>query len=169
VCGAVVLVGAIDIPVQKIRPALSASIAPDADVMSPELYDALTWIRDETPQESVIAVNDQMTEIGPYEFDFGAFSERRVFLAGWGFSGDRSERAPLQAGGGANPYPERLSLNQQAFERPDAVILDVLSEEFGVRYLVVDEVNGTPADLNALSGLARPVYQAPGVVVFALA
>jgi hypothetical protein len=169
-CGGVILVGAVDIPAQNIRPALAAPKPAQGDVMSPELYRALTWIRDHTSPDSVIAVNDQQADIGPYEFDFGAFSERRVFLAGWGFSGDRSERAPLQAGAGTNiPYPERLALNQAAFERADPAALGALQAQYGVRYLVVDEVNGSEVDLAALEGAAVPVYQGDGVTVFELA
>jgi hypothetical protein len=170
VCGGVILVGAVDIPAQNVRPALAASVPSQADAMSAELYGALTWIRDETSAESVIAVNDQQSEIGPYEFDFGAFSERRVFLAGWGYSGDRSQRHPLRLAGDptSNPYPERLALNQSVFQRPDPNTLGLLREEFDVRYLVVDELNGYPADLAALRRIAKPVYEVPGVVVFEL-
>ena len=170
VCGAVLAVGALDTPVQKVRPLLKNQTPEAGAVMTPELYGALTWIRDETSPQSVIAVNKQLIETGPYEFSYGAFSERRVFIAGWGYSGDYSDRRPLGTAGGEtnNPYPERLKRNQRAFERPDRGDLEMLSEQFGVRYLVVDQVNGSPADLAGLNRAATLVYQAPGVSVFEL-
>lgn len=161
---------ALDIPLQKVRPALKNPTLEGGRPLTPELYGALTWIRDETSPQSVIAVNKQVTETGPYEFNYGAFSERRVFLAGWGYSGDYSDRHPLTASSGvtSNPYAERLERNEAAFERPDRSDLEMLSEQFGVHYLVVDQVNGYPADLPALGRAATVVYQAPGVSVFEL-
>ena len=165
---AVILVGALDTPLKRIRPALRAA-STDSGRVTPEVYEALEWIRDETPESAVIAVNNQLTELGPYEFDYGAFSERRVFLAGWGYSGQYLDQAPGTASSTTdNPYLERLALNEAAFARADAGALAALAEDYGVRYLVVDEVYGGEADTAALGRAATPVYAAPGISVYEL-
>ena len=167
VCAAVVLVGALDTPLQKVRPAVENGAASAGRAMSPQMYDALTWLRDTTTDDAVIAVNNQVNELGPYEFSYGAFSERRVFLGGWGYSAGESQRTDPDFSAASNPYPERLALNEAAFEQPSAEALAAL-RAYGVRYLVVDEVYGPPADLSSLGERASLVYEDSGVKVFEL-
>ena len=170
VCAAVVLVGTLDTPLQKLRPAIVSSDTSVGRVMSPQMFGALVWLRDATQDDAVIAVNNQVNELGPYEFTYGAFSERRIFLGGWGYSNRESLRTtsdPDLSVAASNPYPERLALNQAAFEQPSAEVFAAL-QAYRVRYLLVDEVDGPPADLTALSELADLVYEDSGVKVFEL-
>jgi hypothetical protein len=169
VCVAVMVVGAIDTPLGRLEPAFE----PDDPIeegrrLTPELYHALTWIRDHSSTDTVLAVNNQMNEFGPYAFVYGAFAERRVFLEGWGYSDKASLRTSSDpADIDENPYPDRLALNEAAFQRPTAGVLEALHDRYGVGYLVVDLVNGF-ADPEALRALAPVVYEDEGVVVFEL-
>jgi hypothetical protein len=172
-CGAVLVVGILDAPIGKLIPALTnAPVTQEKGRrITPELYGALTWIRDNTPADSVIAVNDQytFTFTGPFEFDYSAFSERRVFLEGWGYSARlRDQRYDQVATGQGNPFAGRLKLNEAAFMRGDRRALRIMADRYGVRYLVVDQVNGYPADLQALGRVGRIVHRAPGVLVLEL-
>jgi hypothetical protein len=169
VCGAVVAVGALDTPIGKLAPALT-NLPPTPESghrITPELYEALTWIRDQTPAESVIAVNNQSNGVGPFEFDYSAFAERRVFLEGWGYSAPFRGMGYSQLGA-IGPFEARLQLNQAAFTRGDGQALQTMFGRYGVRYLVLDQVNGSPADMQALSRAGRVVYAAPGVSVIEL-
>jgi len=168
-------VGALATPFDYLRPAVANSRAAETALgkpMTPGLYDALAWVRDETPESSVIAVNNQWIDPAnqvPLEFIYSAFAERRVFLEGWGYTQQSREEFGLaEAAHGANPFPGRLALNLAAFAKADPGALDTMSREFGVRYLVVDEINGTPADVGALERRARVVYESPEALVLEL-
>jgi hypothetical protein len=167
-CAAVAIVGTVGTFVDNLEPSLSSSAAvPKAGKgLTPELYGALAWIRDRTPSDSVIAVNKQFTGLGPFEFDYAAFGERRVFLEGWGYSQRSRELGyAAVAKGLINPFALRLTLNEAAFSHGNRAALEVMVRRYGVRYLVVDRVNGYHADMQVLSHVARTVYRAAGVVV----
>ena len=135
----------------------------------------MAWIRDNTPEDAVIAVNNAEA----LEFGYAAFSERRTFLGGWAYSlpvregGYEAVKHGLHDGCGADlagrgAVPARCALNDDAFEDADPQAISELEDDYGVRYLVVDETNGFPADLEALREAATPVYEAPGVTVLEL-
>jgi hypothetical protein len=165
VCGAVLAVGALDTPISRLVPDLTNP--PQAPAVghqiTPQLYGALTWIRDRTPGESVVAINDAT----PFALDYSAFAERRVFLGGWGYSASLRDTEPKELAR-TDPFPDRLRLNRAAFTRGDVRALETMRARYGVRYLVVDRVNGPPADLHALVRAGRLVYTAPGVAVIEL-
>jgi hypothetical protein len=170
-CGAVVTVGTLDAPIGKLVPSLTDAPVPpeNGKRITPELYRALTWIRNNTPADSVLAVNNQATVTGPFEFDYSAFSERRVFLEGWGYSARLRDVGYTEiATGQVNPFVARLRLNEAAFMRGDRRALRIMIDRYGVRYLVVDRINGYPADIQALDRIGRIVHQAPGVLVLEL-
>jgi hypothetical protein len=166
-------VGALATPIDSLKPAIADSGSEGVGIgktMTPGLYGALDWIRDETPDDSVVAVNNQWIDPGnqaPLEFIYSAFTERRVFLEGWGYSQRTRELGLTGTAGGANPFQDRLDLNEAAFDG-DAHALETLARDYGVRYLIVDRLNGTPVDLDALRRSARVVYDVPEAVVFEL-
>ncbi len=138
--------------------------------MTPGLYGALAWIRDETPVDSVVAVNNQWIDANdqvPLEFIYSGFAERRVFLEGWGYSQRTRDLGFTNFASGANPFADRLALNRAAFAA-DPQALAMLARDYGVRYLVVDELNGTPADVGALRQVAMVAYESPEAVVLEL-
>ena len=109
-----------------------------------------------------------MNEFGPYAFVYGAFAERRVFLRGWGYSDKASLRTSSDLEAVEEyPYPERLALNEAAFQRPTAVVLGDLHDRYGVGYLVVDPVNGFAVD-RGRSVPSRPSCTTTRVTVFEL-
>ena len=142
--------------------------------ITPQLYRAMAWIRDHTPGETVIAVNNAEA----LDFDYAAFSERRTFLGGWLYSlPSRESGSSAIARGfitgyagsaGATLFARRVSLNNSVFRNADRHALRVLTTKYGVRYLLIDELNGFPANLEALFQVAQPVYRASGVVVVKL-
>ena len=169
-----IVAGALDRPIESARGGVR-TIEP-VEVgrhLSPELYEAMEWIRDNTPEDAVIAVNNA----DALEFGYAAFSERRSFLGGWAYSlpvresGYASVELGFMVGGvgsaGSDLFAPRVSLNDRAFQDADPQAISELRDH-GVRYLVVDETNGYPADLPALREVARPVYEAPGVTVLEL-
>jgi hypothetical protein len=165
VSGAVVAVGALDTPISRLVPDLTNPLqAPAAGhLITPRLYGALTWIRDRTPSDSVVAINNAY----PFAFEYSAFGERRVFLGGWGYSATLRDTLPQDLAR-TDPFPNRLRLNRAAFTHGDGQALKTMRQRYGVRYLVVDRVNGPPADMDALRRAGRIVYRAPGVAVIQL-
>jgi hypothetical protein len=174
VSGAVLVVGTLDTPIDYLQPAFSGQASKSLDLgrpLTPEVYRALSWIRDETPPDAVIAVNNQWIDTArtvPLEFNYSAFAERRAFLEGWLYSQRTVERGDAPVAAGANPFAGRLRLNEAAFEQGNRHALATMTDRYGVRYLVVDKLNGYPADLAALHRVSRTVYRAPGVVVVEL-
>jgi hypothetical protein len=174
--GALLVIGLLDTPINKLEPSLSN---PGAGTQSgrritPELYGAMSWIRDNTPSDSVIAVNNGEA----LEFDYSAFAERRTFFGGWGYS-LRSRESGYAAvakalilrtagGAGADLFPTRLAMNNAVFKRGDPGAAATLADQYRVQYLLADEVNGYPVDEQALSRFGQTVYRAPGVTVFRL-
>src|SRR5262249_34403256 len=132
-CGAVVAVGTLDTPIGRLLPYLTnPPPVPEAGHrITPEMYHALTWIRGRTPSNSVIAVNNQSSSLGPSEFDYAAFAERRVFLEGWGYSAPLRSKSFAELGD-PGPFAGRLKLNQAAFMRGDRQALQTMAQQYSV-------------------------------------
>ena len=99
------------------------------DLVSSEVMDAYLWLRDNTPEDSIIAV-DRFTEALDYRniyFYCSAFSERQVFLEGYDYS-DISEES-IEA---------MLSINDKFFSEDKLEACTALDIS-GVDYLVVTE------------------------------
>jgi hypothetical protein len=157
---ALLTVGALDTPADRLWSSLTSTPAPAAPgkgvtALTPLLYRALAWIRDRSPTDSVIAVNSQDRVTANY----AAFGERRVFLGGWLYSQrTRDEGFERSAMGAKNPFAARSALNVAVFSRGDQQALRLMTTRYGVRYLLVDHVNGFPAPLRALARHGRVVY-----------
>lgn len=166
---ACVMTGLIDVPKTNLEPALSAKAEPVSGYrMTPELYRALIWLREETPDDSVFIVNNQHAiDAGGFAtaFDYPAFSERRAFLAGWGYSLRARDAGFARVTAGFNPFADRQRLNDLAFAGDPEATSGVRSN-FGVGYALIDRVNGNPpADLEAMKKYGRVVYETPDAVV----
>ena len=174
VSAALLAVGALATPIDNLELAITNPAAAEQNLgkkMTPRLYGALTWIRDKTATDSVIAVNNQWWDAAnsvPLEFIYSAFSERRVFLEGWGYSQRPRDLGYAKVASGLNPFAGRLRLNQAAFAHGNRRALRAMVRRYGVRYLVVDRLNGYPTDVRALKRLGRIVYRAPEVLVLEL-
>ena len=165
VVGALLAVGGLDQPVH-LRPLL---VDDEKEVLSgrritPDLYRGLVWVRENTPVDAVLAVNSHYTEIGPFEYTYSGFGERRIFLEGWGYTvRARDSNYEAVATGRQVPFPGRLDLNRRAFAA-DPRALRQLSLR-GIRYLVVDRVNGYGAAVGALRKRALVAYETPDVLI----
>lgn len=168
VCGAFMLVGFAGIIADYVIDRIDSPKTTPSGVFSkltPELYDGLSWMRNNTSTDSVFAVNNS----GTFDFDYSAFSERRAFIEGVAYT-----RKVLDAGYGAematnfaDAFPDRAALNKAAFAgNPDAV--QTLIDDYGVRYLVVDSAGDVPVNRVKLSGLAEPVFDDSDVTVLKL-
>jgi hypothetical protein len=174
VSAGVLAVGALATPIDNLEPAISNPSAVAQNLgkkMTPGLYDALSWVREETPIDAVIAVNNQWIDPAnkaPLAFIYSAFAERRVFLEGWAYSQRSRDLGYANVALGLNPFANRLRLNLAAFTRADLRALGTMVRDYGVRYLLIDELNGYPADLRGLRRVGEVVYRAPGVTVLRL-
>jgi hypothetical protein len=177
--GAVLVSCAVGVPLDYGWPQLKDKVkgtehrAPLAKVLTPDLYEGLTWIRGHTDDDAVLAVNNHWIDLAntyPQWADYSAFSERRAYIESWFYTatalkGSDSYRDLTH--GDANPYAGRLALSDAAF-RGNCAALHGLAAS-GVDYLVVDKVNGTiipPA--GSLDPVAKPVYENPDISVLEL-
>jgi hypothetical protein len=135
--------------------------------LTSELLDGLRWIRDTTPPDAVVAVNNPYRRRGsdPRSFLVSAFGERRVYLEGWGYAAEnqivmarRLEGLPVE-----EPFADRRSANMAVFERADPNAAAVLRSA-GVTYLFVDTWASTPR----LDGIAAPVFENSEVRIYRL-
>ncbi|WP_432836537.1 hypothetical protein [Dactylosporangium sp. CA-092794] len=120
-----------------------------ATFVTPGTQEAGRWLRDHSAPDDLVATNAHCVG-DPYSlqgcdnrhFWFSAYSERRFLVEGWGFT-DRAHREA--AGAGVNaifaPYwdQRKLADNDAAFYHPTAQTVGKLRDEYGVKWLMVDE------------------------------
>jgi hypothetical protein len=133
--------------------------------LTPGLNRGLTWVREHTPTDTVVAVNNQFITLGgvtlPANFYYSAFAERRVFLEGWSYT------APaIRLSNSANPFLDRLRLNEAVFSRADRAAFRLLVDRWSVRYLIVDKVHGSASP--QLGSIARLVFDDSDCSVYAV-
>ena len=110
-----------------------------------------------------------MSNPGIFEFNYAAFTERRIFPGGWGYSQRSKDDGYTEVSSGRlNPFANRLALNDAVFSDGSPAALETLRDEFGVRYLLVDRVNGPPSDLADSSAVGVPVFSNRDAAVIAL-
>src|SRR5262249_22867439 len=128
---AVILVAAVDIPVDSARPVIDTLrtsggptyITTPPTELTSGLLGGYDYLRRNSGDDAVLAVSNALlssekTGESTAYFDPAAFAERRVLLEGWGYTsrahqiGD--ERVYVE---GVQPFPDRLRLEKLAFER----------------------------------------------------
>jgi hypothetical protein len=178
--GALILVGALDAPLDWIAPIASDRLAargfyvPDDAYynrgLTSSLYQGLVWIRDRSSVDAVLAVNNHYLHGGgggPQYFYYSAFAERRVFLEAWLYS-PRTIDSNFEAvnEGRIQPYPGRFALNEAVFRRGDSRALCAMARRYGVDYLVYDHEHAhSHAPPPALT---TRVFANPGVAIYAV-
>jgi hypothetical protein len=65
-------------------------------------------------------------------------------------------------------YPDHLALNDALVKRASREALATMRAQYGVRYLLIDEVNGYRVSPD-VQRLGRTVYQHPGVWILQVA
>lgn len=114
-------------------------IADRGKTITPAEYEAMVWLRDNTPQDAVVA--DGRYLLFDKYFCGSVFSERSFYLEGYGFMtmDDTNDLTPLKI--------ERDSLLRAFFETGDEGFLPLMSRS-GIDYLIVSECVNTGLELS---------------------
>lgn len=170
VCAALVLVGAIGSVANYVVPGLSgappsSAEAPTTEAVTPDLYGALSWVRDNTPDDAVIAANTT----NAFDFKRAAFAQRPTFVAGTAYTREATDRGYDKelARGFVDINPDRRALNAAAFAG-DPAALATLEDEYGVGFLVIDTSGNLPVDPAALAQYTTSAFEAPTASVLRL-
>ena len=116
--------------------------------LTPGLVLALYWLRDHTPVNTIFAVSNHWIDPkgtdGRYYY-YSAFSERQVFVEPYSPDDYGLDNPPLTPGFEA--FLRRVMLNDDVFDHADIAALRVLTEQYLVRFLLIDRVhhNADPA------------------------
>jgi hypothetical protein len=137
------------------------------------IYEGLVWVRENTPEEAVIAVNNGHSQPKvARNCAYTAFSERRAMLEceyGAMANGAYPPLAALRSRRATHPYERRFLLNERIFRRGDPDAIRAAHERYGVDYLVLDRRFAYhPGSIAALDRAARRVYEGPQVIVYAV-
>jgi hypothetical protein len=115
--------------------------------LEPDEEDGLAWIRDHVDEDAVLLVDNKRSyrarRVDELNMDYSAFSERRAFFEGWGFSSLSPDPGPSGVTEGAKDSSRgRLALQRRALEEGDDGALRRLIRRYGVTHVVVDRKNG---------------------------
>lgn len=135
--------------------------------LTPGLVVALNWLRDTTPVNTIIAVSNHW--INPSETDgryyyYSAFSERQVFVEAYNPLDYGLDYPPLTPAFAAYQY--RTRLNDAVFDDADPAALRILTQQYGVRFLLIDRVHHN-ADPKLLT-LGRVVFTDSDATILAV-
>jgi hypothetical protein len=133
------------------------SNASDIPVVSYGTIEAGRWLRDHSSPNDLVATNAHcLPDADPPDCDnrhfaISAYSERRVLIEGWGFTA----RTHVQADAtGKNIIfagywdPQKLDDNDSAFDFPSQLTVGRLRDQYGVKWMFVDDsVSEPPASL----------------------
>lgn len=136
----------------------SEKIKPAGNQFAPGGVQAATWVEEHSGINDIVATNAHCRKPAAdlcdnRNFWISAYTERRVVIEGWGYTaatnGDYSE-------GSRNVYiptpdPERLKINDAAFQHPSAATVNKLVNTYNVKFFFV--CKKYPADLQGLNSL----------------
>jgi hypothetical protein len=156
---ALILVGALSAPLHVRLVVGDPQRSRQGHELTAALWRGLTWVRNNAPGTTVVAVNNYYLEATniPLEMSYSAFAERRVFLGGWAYAST--------AGAVDVIVPPRLRLNEAVFKHADATALQTLTRRYAVRYLLVDQLHGDGVS-SRLAELGCLVYSNRDVLVY---
>ncbi|SHJ27885.1 hypothetical protein [Pseudobutyrivibrio xylanivorans] len=127
-----------------------------ADMVSAETMEAYLWIRDNTPEDSVIAVDrlseKQENDYRSIYFYASAFAERQCYLEGYDYSDVAADQVEA-----------KLSMNEK-FYSEDFYEADAALEVAGVDYLVVTKQEHP--DYKAASSNLKLVFNNSEVMIY---
>jgi hypothetical protein len=113
------------------------------------LYRGLTWVRQNTPVDTVLAVNNFSVE--PHrdakEFVYSAFSQRRVVLEGWDYTPETAKTGTFSLPLPHTPFPGRVVAECAAIDFADPRAIAFLRDQYGADYLFADLVHGAVSPL----------------------
>jgi hypothetical protein len=102
----------------------------------------LRWLRDHSDADDIVATSNEDVNPGDSRYFYvAAYAERRTFLEGSDYTAAAFRNRAK--GDLAHPFPDRRALNAAAFTgNPRA--LRALRDTYGVKYLVLDLLHGSP-------------------------
>jgi hypothetical protein len=138
--------------------------------LTPELLAALDWLQDNSPHNAVIAVSnhwiDPADNDGRYYY-YSAFSERQVFVEG--YDPDRYEIDTDEDTQAGAEFAQRVRLNNEVFDSADIVALSILTQQYSVRYLLIDLLDDDhDADDPAVATLGTVVFSNSDAIIVAV-
>jgi hypothetical protein len=138
--------------------------------LTPQLLAALDWLQDNSPLNSVIAVSnhwiDPADSDGRYYY-YSAFSERQVFVEGYD-PGRYEINTDVRSPAGAD-FAQRVTLNNEVFDSADIVALSILTQQYAVRYLLIDRLDDDhDADDPAVATLGKVVFSNSDAIIVAV-
>ncbi len=134
-------------------------------ILVPGMVSALNWLRNHTPINTVIAVNNHWTSPSRFSakyYYYSAFSDRQFFI-------EQYNPYPIPAGTGTpagRDFVYRQSLNDAVFNHEDAGALKVITQRYDVRYLLIDRRLG-PYDPSVIT-LGRVVFSNQDATIVAV-
>jgi hypothetical protein len=151
------VLGVLDIPIhvgpELVERGSEPAYANSWGTVQPGLVASLDWLRSHTSPGAVVAVNNYyITHDGQRiaeDMEYSALSERSIYLEGW------TEATDILGRSLSGTFSRRLALNNAVFQRVDSSALAQLVSA-GVRYLLVDAVDGTAS--RNVDQLGRLVY-----------
>ncbi|HUZ70478.1 MAG TPA: hypothetical protein VMU65_12295 [Candidatus Saccharimonadales bacterium] len=117
-------------------------VATGRTVLSPGLVTALDWLKTHTSVDAVFAVNNHWLdpmETQPKYYYYTAFSERQAFIESY-------NPYPIPAGTGTPAgadFVYRQHINDAVFDSADTAALRVMTQQYSVRYLLIDRSLGS--------------------------
>jgi hypothetical protein len=135
---------------------------PEARGTTRALTDGLRWVREETDEDALLAVNVHHRDAAGSDsryFYYSALAERRVFLESWNYTPQGADEDVAQ------PYADRLAINDGALLDGNPDDLEEL-RRLGVDYVLIDRLHGDGSP--ALDDAARRVFSNDALVVYRL-
>ncbi len=139
--------------------------APSRPLFAVGGVEAADWLAKHSRSDAVVATNvhclrPHAPECDNRNFWVSAYTQRRIVVEGWGYTAPTNDASIL---GKPNahlpvPFPERLAINDAAFERPSRQAVTRLVDTYGVKWLFVSKEY--PADLPGLKSLHRVLKKA---------
>ncbi len=164
---ALLTAGLVDAPADRL-PDLASRVVGDGPVhreadprsergLSRALFAGLMWVRNNTGEEAVLAVNNHIRRPSEGEsryFYYSGLAERRVFIESWEYADPVVNLDIAAVRAGRHPLAGRVALNDAVYagEAPGAA---AALKRRGVDYVLVDRANAPP-----------PRKRIPGRVVF---
>jgi hypothetical protein len=123
------------------------------------LYRGLRWVRDNTPSDAVLVVNNHSLYPDRSDskyFYYSAFAERRVVLESWDYTPQTAARGVFSLPEVLSPFPRRLRLS---IADGDGRALRALVCDYGATHVVVDKAHGAASPrLRELEAIGSPMY-----------
>ena len=133
------------------------------------LYSGLLWIREHTPTNAVLAVNNHSLHFDNRDskyFYYSAFAQRRVVLESWDYTAQAAASGLFSLDTAHTPFLHRLTLSDLAFGTSDENAIRALAREYGADYLVVDKVHRSAPPLRARN--VRGVFSNGDMDIYAI-